>query len=413
MNRLRVCLLLLAVTVVVAARAEDTNALPGTITVDGITYSNVTWRSVTPATVSIFHRTGVASIPLEKLPPELQKKFGYDPAKAADWQKREAAADAVRRADLARQQAAASNAHGHEVLAFYYPWYGSNGRHWGGSNPAQHEILNATHYPVAGPYDSHDRGVIDSQIEMARTHGLTGFVSSWWGQKTFEDEAMPLLLDAAEKKGCHVSVYWETAPGKGTGQISQAISDLVYIANHYGTRKAFLKVDGKPVIFVYSRVVQQVPLDSWPAILSGARAKAADFILVADGCDDEHARVFDAVHVYNFAGALEHMKLADLPAWAGKNCAYAVNQARDRQAIACITVIPGYDDTKIRHSGFKVDRQNGEVYRALWQAALDANPDWVLITSWNEWHEGTEIEPSIEFGDTYLQLTKVYAARLR
>lgn len=86
MNRLRVCLLLFAFTVVVAARAVETNTpttagattnaapsavtsnpLPAGITIDGITYSNVTWRTVTPATVTIFHVTGVTSIPLGKL----------------------------------------------------------------------------------------------------------------------------------------------------------------------------------------------------------------------------------------------------------------------------------------------------------------------------------------------------------
>jgi hypothetical protein len=186
----------------------------------------------------------------------------------------------------------------HEVLAFYYPWYGSNGRHWGGSDPVQHKILNATHYPVAGAYDSHDRGVIDSQIDMAKTHGLTGFVSSWWGRGTFEDQAVPILLDAAEKKGFHVSVYWEKAPGKGAQQIGEAISDLVYILNHYGASKAFLKVDGKPVIFVYGRVLQQVPLDSWPVILSGARAKAGDFILVADGFAMKSTLAFSTPSTY-------------------------------------------------------------------------------------------------------------------
>ena len=300
-----------------------------------------------------------------------------------------------------------------EVLAFYYPWYGRNGRHWGNDDVVHHQITNATHYPAVGAYDSHDRALVDSQVDMAKAHGLTGYVSSWWGQGTFEDQAVPILLDAAEKKDFHVSVYWETAPGKGAQQIDQAISDLVYILNRYGARKAFLKVDGKPVIFVYGRVVQQVPLDSWPVIVSGARAKAGDFILVADGCNEEHARFFDAVHEYNYAGALERVKLADIPAWAHKHCSDAVNLARKRQSIACITVIPGYDDTKIRHPGLKVDRQNGRVYRLLWQAVLDSKPDWVLITSWNEWHEGSEIEPSLEYGDAYLQMTRAYASRLR
>jgi hypothetical protein len=92
MKRLRVCLLLIAFTVVVAVRAEDTNTLPSTITVDGITYSNVAWRTATPASVTIFHATGVASIPLEKLPPELQQRFGYDPQRAAAYRAQESVA---------------------------------------------------------------------------------------------------------------------------------------------------------------------------------------------------------------------------------------------------------------------------------------------------------------------------------
>jgi hypothetical protein len=75
-----------------ASFAEDTNTLRTTITVDGIIYSNVTWRTVTSASVTIFHETGVASIPLEKLPPELQQRFGYDPQKAAAYRAQELAA---------------------------------------------------------------------------------------------------------------------------------------------------------------------------------------------------------------------------------------------------------------------------------------------------------------------------------
>jgi hypothetical protein len=91
---MKVCRLagVLFVFAVAALFAQETNLLPTTITVDGVTYSNVTWRTVTPATVSIFHQTGVASIPLEKLPPELQQRFGYDPRRAAAYQAQESAA---------------------------------------------------------------------------------------------------------------------------------------------------------------------------------------------------------------------------------------------------------------------------------------------------------------------------------
>lgn len=100
MKIFRVAFLLFAI-VVLAANADETNL---TLTVDGITYSNVVWRTTTPATVSIFHKSGAASIPLEKLPPDLQKRFGYDPKKAADYRAAELAAQAARKEALRKRQ---------------------------------------------------------------------------------------------------------------------------------------------------------------------------------------------------------------------------------------------------------------------------------------------------------------------
>ena len=51
---------------------------------------------------------------------------------------------------------------------------------------------------------------------------------------------------------------------------------------------------------------------------------------------------------------------------------------------------------------------NGTFYRDMWEKVMLSDPQWVLITSFNEWHEGTEIEPSLDYGDLYLNLTKYY-----
>jgi Glycosyltransferase WbsX len=32
-----------------------------------------------------------------------------------------------------------------------------------------------------------------------------------------------------------------------------------------------------------------------------------------------------------------------------------------------------------------------------------------LITSWNEWHEGSEIEPSVQYGSTFLDATAEFS----
>jgi DNA segregation ATPase FtsK/SpoIIIE-like protein len=100
MNAFRLATALLVLAVGSGASfAEETNPLPTTITVGGIIYSNVTWHTVTPAAVTIYHQTGVASIPLEELPADLQTRFGYDPQKAAAYRAEELAAEQQRLAD--------------------------------------------------------------------------------------------------------------------------------------------------------------------------------------------------------------------------------------------------------------------------------------------------------------------------
>jgi glycoprotein endo-alpha-1,2-mannosidase len=70
-------------------------------------------------------------------------------------------------------------------------------------------------------------------------------------------------------------------------------------------------------------------------------------------------------------------------------------------------VAPGYIDTRIRpwNGRNTRDRENGAYYDRLWSAALGVDPGMVAITSFNEWHEGTQIEPAIPKtipGFTYL-----------
>ncbi len=306
-----------------------------------------------------------------------------------------------------------------EVLAFYYTWYGRPERqgrwvHWGSVDPDAHDISQSTHYPALGAYDSHDRQVIDRHIAQAKQHGLTGFIATWWGRGTYDDRAFATLLERAAAQDFKVTVYWETAPGKDAAQVAQAIDDLSYVLQRYAESEAFLKVDGKPVLFVYGRVMDQMPLGAWPAIFEGVRQRyGRDFALIADGYSEAYARLFDGVHTYNICGWVRDQSPDALRRASAASFSSAVQLARSQGKISCLTIIPGYDDTKIRKPGLKAERQNGETYRVLWDEATRADPDWILITSWNEWHEGSEIEPSWEDGEKYLQLTKPFAERFR
>ena len=306
-----------------------------------------------------------------------------------------------------------------KVLAFYYTWYGppgpdGKGIHWGKVDAANHDIEASTNYPAIGAYDSQDPKLIDRHIDEAQKHGVDVFISTWWAQGDYHDRAFKTLLERAKAKDFEVTAYWETVPGQGRAKIERAVSDLAYILGQYGGHPAFFKVGGKPVVFVYGRIMNQVGLTEWPQIITMARERhGKDFLLIADGYQEGYARVFDGLHVYNICAALREKPVPFIRDYAHKLYPTAVKLAKSQAKIACATIIPGYDDTKIRTPGIDAPRHGGQTYRILWEEAIAADADWVVITSWNEWHEGSEIEPSREDGDQYLKLTAEYAAKFK
>jgi hypothetical protein len=77
------------------------------------------------------------------------------------------------------------------------------------------------------------------------------------------------------------------------------------------------------------------------------------------------------------------------------------------------TISPGFDNTDWNPDGIQVSREDGQRYMRFWEAAIDLRAYAVLLTSWNEWHEGTELEPSREHGFTYLNLTRSLTSRYK
>jgi hypothetical protein len=116
---------------------------------------------------------------------------------------------------------------------------------------------------------------------------------------------------------------------------------------------------------------------------------------------------FDALHVYTPVEFLARGR--DLGQTYGALAALA--RAAGRPFVPAVA--PGYDDRRVREPGFAIPRADGATYEASWRAALSVDPAWVLVSSWNEWHEGSEIEPSVEHGRRYLEATRGWAERFR
>jgi hypothetical protein len=307
-----------------------------------------------------------------------------------------------------------------KVLAFYYPWYGNadveggSGQwtHWDDVEREKRRIGSSTHYPALGPYDSHDPRLIAQHGAWAREAGVDGFIVSWWGKGHFTDRAMVPILDACRKAELEVTVYYETVPPPTNAEA--AADDVLDVLRRYGKHPAWLRVDRKPVVFVYGRALGQIDLKGWLEAISRInRRYPGGAVFLGDQLSRSAARVFDGIHTYNTCGLLRGKGPPQVAEWAAQTYPGWVAAADAFRRISTITVIPGYDDTKIRKPGLRAERYDGASYRVQWEEAIEADPHWVLITSWNEWHEGSEIEPSVEYGEKYLRITAEMAARFK
>ena len=316
---------------------------------------------------------------------------------------------AVRHADVPRK-----------VLAFYYPWYGNPavadgsglGMSWENLDERTKRIGNVAHFPTLGPYDSHDPKLIAQHCAWSKQAGVDGWIVSWWGRGGPTDRVMKPILDACQKAGLEVTIYYETVP-EPRGP-DAAAKDLLYVLDRYGDHPAWLRVGGKPVLFIYGRTLGEIGLPGWLAAITQVhRQYPRQAIFLGDQMSAAAARVFDGIHTYNPVGSLAGKSAAQTRAWAKSAYAGWVKTADAQGRISTITVVPGYDDTKIRKPGLSADRLEGNSYQCQWEEALAADPHWVLVTSWNEWYEGSEIEPSVEFGRKYLEMTAPWAKRFK
>ncbi len=296
---------------------------------------------------------------------------------------------------------------GTPLLAFYYTWY----------TPSTWCSCKMSDLPTT-QYNSSDDATIDRQVTEASGAGITGFISSWWGPGDVTDKNFSKLLahSAAlqNRTGAQFTstIYFESdAPAlSGTTNMVNALN---YVVAHYSNDPHFFHWQGKPVLFFWDPLGGGRTLAQWASIRSQVDPTNA-MIWSAEGVSMSLLSVFDGIHL--FSGGYWGIQHGDMPTvdqgFRGQINAY--NATNNTHKIWAAGVIPGYDDTRIpgRTGTYIVPRSNGATYQQSWAGALSSQPDWVTITSFNEWFEGAMIEPSMTYGNQYLTLTQQYAKQL-
>src|SRR5215216_4317565 len=131
----------------------------------------------------------------------------------------------------------------YKVAAFYYPWYGNpqiDGKwmHWTQNNHIPPDDIASDYFPTLGAYSSNDPRAVMQHMEWLRQAGIGVIITSWWGQGSREDQAVPLLLKTAEKYRIKVAFHIEPYNGRTPEGL---VSDIKYLYDQYGVSPAFFR----------------------------------------------------------------------------------------------------------------------------------------------------------------------------
>jgi glycoprotein endo-alpha-1,2-mannosidase len=256
------------------------------------------------------------------------------------------------------------------VAIFYYPWYGTPAtdgawQHWDQNVHLPPADLYSSFFPALGPYSSSDPAVVERQMTQIASAGIDEVVISWWGRGSAEDARLPLVAAAARRHGLLVAIHLEPYADRTAASVAL---DLGYLAS-FGVRDAY----------VYHP--RDFPAADWAAV----RGQVPSTMRVFAGTEKvgyAAAGRFDGVYTYDF--------LTNSGGKFARLCA----QAHAMHLACAPSVGPGYDGHRAGEPPQGRTRQKGSTYDLLWTAALAAHPDLVSITSFNEWGEGTQIEPA-------------------
>lgn len=272
------------------------------------------------------------------------------------------------------------------TAAFFYPWYAtpttdSTWMHWNqtGYSPPRNwfsnylpDLLPGVFDPSRELYSSTDDGVIYWQLQQLATARQQVAIASWFGQNDLTDKAFAhLVTDVMNRPdnpypNLRWAIYYEPE-GYGNPTVDQIVNDLAYIRARYASQPSYLTIGGRPVVFVYNAPhagsTPQDDLARWQQ----ARARSGFYVdmVLAPLTAGAPANAVDSWHDYypaaHFGSVAPYYAFASPGFWlAGQ----APRLGRDPQS-------------------FDLAVQRMAASRA----------QWLLTETWNEWHEGTSVEP--------------------
>jgi hypothetical protein len=310
-----------------------------------------------------------------------------------------------------------------KVYAHYMPWFESKdvngywGVHWTMANRNPDNIDNdgrreiASHlYPMIGPYSSIDPDLVEYHLLLMKIAGIDGVLIDWYGshdaydyrQNRLNSEA---LIDRLDDTGLQFGIVYEEITAKNVADaglvsspLAAAQADLQYMQSQYFSSPQHIQIDNDPLLLTFGPRYFQTPAE-WSLIFSGIDPNPRFLTLWGESAEAGS----------NGSGEFAWVKrdhLTDLTNFY----TYSVPQF----ATAIGSAYPGFYDY-YEEGGwgdqsitFTIRYDDGQTLQETMDLALQSGIDMLQLVTWNDFGEGTVIEPTVEFGFRFLELVQQF-----
>ncbi|KZS40502.1 hypothetical protein AWE51_05995 [Aquimarina aggregata] len=312
-----------------------------------------------------------------------------------------------------------------KVYVHYMPWFQSKdfdgywGQHWTMTNQNP-EIkdengnlqIASYYYPLIGPYSSSDPDLQEYHFLMMKLSGVDGVIFDWYGSRDLHDyglikKSTETFIDTLEDLGMNFSIMYEdraaalAAQASLSNDIVEAVKeDFSYINKEYFSSPNYMKHNDKNLLFIFgpnylttenewNQVFNILPEDNRPDFLTLWASKGnvgsnatGEFLWV----DKDHLLAHD--YYYNTYEATNKITVGS--SYPGFKSFYTAGGWID-----------GIND-------WSIDTKQGYTFVETLNYTHHERSDFIQIITWNDFGEGTMIEPTQEFGFTYLQVLQEY-----
>jgi len=317
------------------------------------------------------------------------------------------------------------------LLMHYMPWYvtpemrGKWGRHWTGME-RQHDPeqkganglpdIYSHYHPLIGLYDSTDPDVLECHLLQMKLAGVDGVIVDWYGTFNYADyppihEATKAMFAATAKFGMKFAACYEDRSVELLVQRGKLNRED--IAGHLGetfrwmgkewfSKPNYFRLNGKPLLLNFGPMFVKTP-GQWTLGMQELTEKPA---------------LFGLHHLWKEAGADGGFTWVHEAAWDGsqeeeivlKRIEESFTYFSTNHSRHIASAFPGFHDV-YKESFGRLDHRDGQVLRQSLQVALNGPWPLVQLVTWNDYGEGTMIEPTHEFGYKFLEIVQEARAK--